>query len=389
MRFLALTPLALVLAQVVAATPAPTARATAQPSEKPPARGVLRVIGAGGAAGEGSSFTDTGLVDGLAEGSEAPADAPSPRAPGGTLAGRPFTPTAVVLTDDLDGVHRLHLLEGVGPTDCGAILPSPRARGLVLAACGPVCPDGRHFGSTPATPATGARARYVGLPSTAPDGARLELTLDGLDTARRRARGRLSYRAGDGSAVEGEFVALTCVSKQRRRAAPAPLHGLDWGRAPVAADALPDEPLAAVLAGHPFTPAAVRLVPRGYEPGWELVFYADAGARPCDPPETRLAGPTATDGLVIRLAEDQLAPGTVVRSRSYLAGPRDRGTTVLLFWDEPELGAAAVHSENRNLTLAIDAVDRTAGTVRGRIYLAFEDGGRSFFVGAFTAALCP
>lgn len=208
--------------------------------------------------------------------------------------------------------------------------------------------------------------------------------------------GTIDVRSADGSsALRGPFVGEYCPTKAIARAHPEPLAGVAWTDAPIASDALPSTPIAAVFAGSPSTVAHVVLRDR------DLVFYREDLPDPCDEPESGGWVTSYDDAGAIRSrtgARSRVDYVDVALVDAPIVGRTIRGSKPFAEHDANAIRAASLHlfeadgyrsftyEQRFTAALQFDTVDDVRAT--GRIVLALGDSGRSMIVGRFDAKRC-
>jgi hypothetical protein len=212
-----------------------------------------------------------------------------------------------------------------------------------------------------------------------PKEVRLSVTLESIDAVTHTARGRIDWAADDDSAVSGPFEATYCVSKAKAISGAPSAHGLAWSMAPVAVRAIPHGNVEGMVAGNPFRAAFVNVI--GYESvphedhsfQGELNFFAEKPGNSCTD-----TGRAVTDGITLFFKKPTFGVGAVSLNGRPLVKWREPGSSQITLDD----------GHQGNLTLVFDSVNRPKHSVKGRIYLAIDDKGKSLLVGQLDAVYC-
>jgi hypothetical protein len=327
--------------------------------------------------------------------------APPHTAPKGTIGGKTFAPDTVLLLENSDGAklvfsqrepkrERWRCEEPLGDTKLEVSLYRAIPDWVPSRA---VEAELRDFGTS-------------GFDSSESPAGTARIVLSKKDPGEFALAGSIELASSDGTwKLAGEFVGEYCPTKAVERETPAPLSGMPWGLGAVAADALPRDQLAAVIAGHP-SPIAhvtVRDVERDGQRRTELVFFAESPPEPC---AARPAGGGLTtyadDGSI---ASRDVAPFRIDSFRIELAGTLAAGDRLSGTYDgsdadaraqiaDADLGVFEPDGYRRwkywQYYSAARAVDQLTNQRRyARVYLALPDDGRSMLVGAFEAKRCP
>jgi hypothetical protein len=292
----------------------------------------------------------------------------------GRLHGRPFSPLKVVLVDG--GDHQiLQFSTEVGAPCDRAMEEYVELSSLTTTRVVPLFAAGK--------PVTLETHNLVVMHTGAPIGERtrdlkLVLTLETIDAAARKARGRIDWAADDDSALHGAFEATYCATKSQSRSAAAPANGAEWSLSPPSAT-IPHAAATGNLGGNAFHAAHVNLIAydsMARDDAWfheELNFFAEKPAQPCID-----AARAQSDGFTV-----------IFKSAKVKAGPVEPSGRTIVRWREPATSYMTVDDHNGSkVTLLFDAVDRARKSVRGRIYLAVDDAGKSLLVGGFNATYC-
>jgi hypothetical protein len=340
---------------------------------------------------------------GAARGSGGPAT-PRHVAPAGTIGGKPFAPTVVVLAETSDG-GRLGLYAAT------AVELRDRQR----------CDEPIGSASTFEITKYEAIADWkIGAPVTSqldgwsatgvdwnakPKGA-AKITLSKKDPKTFTVAGTIEME-GDGWKLVGPFEGDYCPTKSRPRGdKPEPLAGAPWTMAPIpAAAAPPQAPIEAIVAGEPAKIAHVTLREVPYHDGTKrqrFIFYTAMPPEPCaarpDGSRSRLysgdkllATETAAfriDNFSLDLTAAPVAGAALVGNYHHDHGEKkDQIVDADLQVFEPDGARAWRYAQYFSAALAVDGVTDTE--VRARVQLSLPDQGKSALVGAFTAKRCP
>ena len=322
-------------------------------------------------------------------------------APKGTIAGKPFAPTVVLLTDSSDG-GRLGLYAATAETI--------RDR----APCAEPMGSGSTFEISKYHPIADWQ---VGKPLTSELGDWSATGVDGNAKPRGTAKVTLSKKdpktlavegtleiTGDGWSLTGPFKGDYCPTKVVARENPAPLAGRAWTMAPVAAADVPTTPIEAIVAGVPAKIAHVTVREVTYHDGTKrqrFVFYTAKPPQPCSArPDGGHARVYAHGKLVSEdkaafqidnFSLDLMAPPVAgaTLAGNYQIDPekRDQIVDADLQVFEPDGYRSWRYAQYYSAALAVDAV--TATDVRAHVQLSLPDQGKSMLVGSFAATRCP
>lgn len=343
----------------------------------------------GGAAANASDKTSTGGDESSAR--------PRVSAPEGLAAGEPFAPDLVMLLEDgRHGRFSFHV-QGKRAADrllCQEPLGSASVAELTAIRDQDEWPVGAAT-ELPLDRFSGSMIEYGAKPT-----GTARLTLREKNVATFELAGDVEIQSPDGRwKLAGPFRGEYCPSKIRIRETAEPIHGLAWTMDAVEPGDLPASPVAAVLAGVPAEIAHVSLRETQDDKGprHELLFFTSK------PPEDCAARPTGGRSAVYikgKLAK-RTGPGFVAdsftvrlvappRPDTRASGGHDRTEQIdsgMVHWFEPDETRTALYAQYFSAAIAIDALDEK--TVRGRVYLATKDSGKSMLVGAFTGVRCP
>ncbi|MFO0551748.1 MAG: hypothetical protein U0271_25405 [Polyangiaceae bacterium] len=254
-----------------------------------------------------------------------------------------------------------------------------------------------------------------------------KVTITKRDAATLSFEGTIEVASEDGTwKLAGPIAGEYCPTKAVRREKATPLLGRDWTLDPVAAKDLPAEPAQGVFAGMAAKPIALATVrdAKKYDGSrrFEFVFYPETRRDPCAERPYRestprewldsfaidlpIASPSAAPGEgagsssarpvasaaasaapaapPIQLVAGAVFSGHYSTSMSAAEGPMDN---VDLRAFEPDGYRSWTYSQYYSVALALDAVDDKV--VKGRVYLALPDNGKSMVVGGFEAVRCP
>ncbi|MBA3459854.1 MAG: hypothetical protein H0T46_07825 [Deltaproteobacteria bacterium] len=328
---------------------------------------------------------------------------PRHTAPSGTIAGKPFAPTVVMLLENSDGGK----LGFYSTTDrelrdrqrCEE--PMGSASTFELTKYEPI--TDWQIGKAIASEASGWGA--TGVDWNAKPKATAKVTLSKKDPTSFTVAGTIEI-AGDGWNLTGPFQGDYCPTKSvKREDKPAPLAGQPWTMAPVAATAPPKTPLEAIAAGAAAKIAHVTLREVPYHDGTKrqrFVFYTAMPPQPCmarpegghmrvyshdelvaaDKPTVRI------DNFSLDLTAVPIAGAALTGNYHHKHGEkRDQIIDADLQVFEPDGYRGWRYSQYYSAALAIDSVSDTE--VQARVVLSLPDDGSSMLVGAFTAKRCP
>jgi hypothetical protein len=342
---------------------------------------------------------------GSGEGVPGAPDAPRPAThtvPKGTIAGKPFAPTHVLLVETSDGgklgfyaaseqaAHdRFRCEEPMGSDSAFELTKYHRTADWIV-------------GQTLESDLDAWSATSVDG-STPPKGT-ARVTLSVKDPKSFKVAGKIEIK-GDGWDFTGPFAGEYCPTKAVERAKPEPLAGMEWTMAPVDPAKLPTTPLAAVVAGAPASIAHVTLRQVPYHDGsvrQRLIFYAGKPPDPCAPRPEGGHGRVYSFGKLVKVDKpafqidsfsiDLVAPpaagATLAGNYHHEHGEKkDQIIDADLQVFEPDGYRSWQYSQYYSAAMAIDAVTDTE--VKARVYLALPDQGKSMLAGAFTATRCP
>ncbi len=324
------------------------------------------------------------------------------KAPSGTIAGKPFAPTHVLLLESSDGAK------------LGFYAVSERGRQNRQRCDEPMGSDSElelataylpladwQAGKTVELPLKDWSATGVEWNAEPPGSARVTLTVKDAKTF--KIAGTIELAGGDWK-LSGPFDGEYCPTKVFARDKPEPVNGMAWTLEPVDPGKLPATPAQAIIAGTPAKIAHVtaRQVQRHDGPRHELVFLAGAPAEPCaERPRggrmdvysqgkrvSREQAASRHDSFSIDLAAEPAAGAALTGNYHHQHGDnRTQITSADLQAFEPDGTRSWTYGQYFSAALAIDAV--TDRELRGRVYLALPDQGKSTVVGAFTAIRCP
>jgi hypothetical protein len=328
---------------------------------------------------------------------------PRHTAPSGTIAGKPFAPTVVLLLDNSDGGK----LGFYAATDrelrdrqrCEE--PMGSASTFELEKYEPIADW--QVGKAITSEAGGWGA--TGVDWNAKPKATAKVTLSKRDPASFTVAGTIEI-AGDGWNLTGPFQGEYCPTKAVKRAdKPAPLAGQPWTMAPVAATAPPKTPLEAIAAGTPAKIAHVTLREVPYHDGTKrqrFVFYTAMPPEPCmtrpegghlrvyshDELVTADKPPLQIDSFSLDLTALPVAGAALTGNYHHQHGEkRDQIIDADLQVFEPDGFRGWRYSQYYSAALAVDGVTDTE--VQARIVLSLPDDGKSMLAGSFTAKRCP
>jgi len=296
----------------------------------------------------------------------------------GSLVGRPFVAKKGVLRRIAGGGDTLTFWDAVSGDRCEHQLALDGALFLELA----WRRDAQPFAVDRVYSETELLAIYPtgGAVDRAPE--RVKLVVDQIDEAGALVRGRLDVSADDGTAYSGSFEAAYCPDGVVPRARGGTIAGVSWGEPP-AAKALPEAVATAEIGG---TPAPI--------------VHAVAGRLP-DFPDSPLFLDLFTTEPPARCA---LHIGSGVGAAGFLfaLGVRPARGDVLEYHGTRESDAVPPVYAKLNVRpnesdpftshgdgdaiVVVDEIDRSR--VRGRVYAAFRDPGKSMVVGSFDAPIC-
>lgn len=338
--------------------------------------------------------TDKAPVEG--PGGTPAAPAPPALRPIGAANGQPFAPQAALLMQESSGTQTLHFFDQPSEATCREPFP-----GRVVTRFGFIAsPEKPYAAGGTYTQADGVRLYFDLGGASPPEEYEVEIKLTETDAASNRLRGTIRYSGADGTKLDGEFTGDYCPTKAQVRTETQPIHGLDWTMEAVAPDTLPEAPAQGVLAGLPFTPAFVNI--QTDTPYTTLYFYAEKPPDPCARPArgrvtTRIGGVKVDEkssGVRIDTFLVQLPDPAVLKTGGRLAAryadpeARKLGRASILFY-EADGNRSVLYSQFYSLALAVDEAEAGAETVRGRVFAAVRDSGKSMVVGRFEAHRCP
>ena len=330
-----------------------------------------------------------------------PKPAASHHVPAGTVAGKPFAPTHVLLLEGSDGaklgLYAVSARERDNRQRCEEPMGNDSEFEITLYR--PIAdwqvgkPVDSELGSWSAT----------GVDWNARPKGTAKVTLTVKDAKTFKMAGTIEL-AGDGWKLSGPFDGEYCPTKVFARETPEPVNGMAWTLDPVDPAKLPTTPLQAIVAGTPTKLAHVtaRPVQRHDGPRHELVFLAGAPAEPCaERPRggrldvysggklvSREQAASRIDSFSIDLAAEPAAGAALAGNYHHEHGDRRQQiTSADLQAFEPDGTRSWTYGQYFSAALAIDEV--TDKELRGRVYLALPDQGKSTVVGAFTATRCP
>lgn len=326
-------------------------------------------------------------------------------APSGTIGGKPFAPTVVMLLESSDGGKlgffaatatelrdRQRCAEPVGSATTFAL-----SKYEAIAAWQVDKPITSQLGDWSAT----------GVDWNAKPKGTAKVTLAKKDPKTFTVAGTIEI-AGDGWQLAGPFEGDYCPTKAVPRgdaSAPAPLGGKPWALAPITAAALPATPIEAIVAGGPAKIVHVTLREVPYHDGTKrqrFIFYTAMPPQPCAERPDGSHGRTysgdklvGSDSAAFQIDNFSLDLTAVPTAGAALAGnyhhehgeKRDQIADADLQVFEPDGYRSWRYAQYFSAALAVDGVTETA--VRARVQLSLPDQGKSMLVGAFTAKRCP
>lgn len=322
-------------------------------------------------------------------------------APTGTLAGKPFSPDVVIL------------VQNGGAMTLGLYQRKEREKKRERWRCEDPLGDVERqvtFARKAEDWKPGAKlsiepGEWVPGDGAATGAATPTISISKTDVLQLSVEGSLELTSPDGAyKVSGPFKGDFCPTKVVPRESPPPLSGLPWSLDPVAPEKIPDVPLTAIVAGAPATPvhATIRERERLGKRVTEIDFYRDKPKDPCmerprggwltsygdDGRITSRQGPTASiDSFALYLPSSPKAGDALV---GFKTGDKEQASAILdadLQVFEPDLYRSWTYSQYYSAALSIEAADDSS--VRGRVYLAVPDSGKSQLVGRFEAKRCP
>lgn len=316
------------------------------------------------------------------------------KVPHGTIAGKPFAPNLIALLENSDGgklgLYQMPADRLAARKRCDEPMGSSSEAEMTLYRPIPdwttSVPVEVELGDWAATGVDGS--------ARTPGKARIKLTEK--DAATFRIAGQLELQSQDGSwSLVGPFEGDYCPTKvvTRDDGKLPPLAGVAWTRERVDPDTLPSTPVAAIIAGAPAPIAHVQYRTMTVNDGGEhrrprLIFFTQSPPDPCSPMPEFEGADYRSDYMHVTLAADPVA-GARLAGRNQPGGI-DEGQDVTDVWEyaqEPDGTRAWFYSQYYSSSVAIDSIDDRE--VKGRVYIAVPDAGRSMIVGAFTAVRCP
>ncbi len=322
--------------------------------------------------------------------------------PSGTIGGKPFKPTVVLLLDNSDGGKLAFLaLDEEDARDRRRCEDEPMPEFELTKyhkieewqVGKPVESELGDWGAT-------------GVDWNAKPKGTAKVTLSKKDPRTFELAGTIEIK-GDGWDFSGPFTGEYCPTKSiERPEPPPPMAGTEWTLAPVAVDKAPAAPLQAIIAGQaaaPITHVSVREV--GYHDGTRrqrLVFWASQPPDPCSPPPSgghgriysfgklvKVEGPEfQIDYFTLDLKDPPAAGAALVGNYHHQHGEKkDQILDAALHVFEPDGWRGWMYSQYFSAALAWDKVDDKQASAR--VYLAVPDSGKSILAGSFTATRCP
>ena len=243
-----------------------------------------------------------------------------------------------------------------------------------------------------------------GVNRTPPSESRAEelsFRLDELDGPGNRAVGNFTWRQSERNHVVSDFEADYCPTKVVPREYVEPINRLSWGTSLVLPARVPPFPLEGTLAGLPFEPHHITLL-HGPERA-DLVLFNGPVSDPCQGPiSNEFADDVATNPAWPGWQGEERPPDyfhleirelSMVTSTGFLAAQYDdrQGLGRLraeVRWFEPGGYRSTIWSVDWSAAVIFDHVYPDRGTVLGRVYLAFDDPGKSFALGTFQGTYC-
>ena len=364
-----------------------------------------------GSSTQGRTGPTPTLMTGTAPSDEPPAPGRTPpssdrvaaphRAPAGTLAGKPFSPDVVLLVQH-GGAMTLGLYQRA---DRDKKRERWRCEEPVGEAERQVTFARKVEDWKAGTKLSIEPDEWVVGDGSAKSSANVTLSIARVDAALLSFEGAIELTSTDGAyAVRGPIKGEYCPTKALPRESPPPLSGMPWTLDGVSPAKIPDVPLTAIIAGAPATPAhaTIRERDRLGKRVTEIDLYRDAPREPCaERPRGGWLTSYGDDGRI----NSREGPTFAIDSFAlYLPGPPKAGDELagLTRGDKEETGAILgadlqvfeadgyrswTYSQYFSAALSIEAADDKV--VRGRVFLALPDEGKSQLVGRFEAKRCP
>ncbi|HET6610836.1 MAG TPA: hypothetical protein VFG83_02555 [Kofleriaceae bacterium] len=228
--------------------------------------------------------------------------------------------------------------------------------------------------------------------------ARARAMITAVDAKTFKASGVIEISGEKGWALAGTFTGDYCYAFEKPRPNPKPVGQMAWTMNPVDPATIPAAPLAAVIAGLPAQIKYAQVSDYNRD-GFALRFFNHKPQERCvgfidtafHSTGEKLEGPTEkAESFDVFFRKTEPKAGTTFKTNEDLADERGgfKGTGLTaakVRWFEPA-GQRMDESGDFNVALAIEQV--TDEAVSGRLYLAFDDVGKSQLVGQFSAVRC-
>jgi hypothetical protein len=231
------------------------------------------------------------------------------------------------------------------------------------------------------------------------------ITIAKRDAATFRVEGSIELSSDDGAfKLSGPFAGDYCPMKGVARETPEPLAGMAWSLDPMSPDKVVKTPIASIIAGEPAPIAhvTVRERKRLDKLVTEIVFFRDM---PPDACSERPAGGWMTtykdDGRIAmrdgpKFRDDSFAIylAAAPKAGDKIAGMKNGSKEDAKDIVDADLQAFEAdgyrswsYAQYFSAALVVDEADDKA--MKGRVYLALPDIGKSELAGAFSAVRCP
>jgi hypothetical protein len=354
----------------------------------------------GGAKKQTAAHTPTHESD--AKPATARAGLPRHTAPSGTIAGKPFAPTVVVMAESSDGGKLGFYAATERELRDRQRCEEPMGSASTFELTKYEAINDWQVGKTITSETSGWGA--TGVDWNAKPKVTAKVTLSKKDATSFTVAGTIEI-AGDGWNLTGPFQGDYCPTKSvKRDDKPAPLASQRWAMAPVTA-APPKTPIESIVAGTPGKIVHVTLREVPYHDGTKrqrFVFYTAMPPEPCTArPEgghgrvyshdelISVDKPAfQTDNFSLDLTAVPVAGTTLTGNYHHEHGEkRDQIIDADLQVFEPDGFRSWRYAQYYSAALAIDSVTDTE--VHARVVLSLPDDGKSMLAGAFTAKRCP
>ncbi|OIP44958.1 MAG: hypothetical protein AUK47_00075 [Deltaproteobacteria bacterium CG2_30_63_29] len=239
---------------------------------------------------------------------------------------------------------------------------------------------------------------YWGMADLAyPSEYEMSVVVDKIDLEQGVATGHIDFKA-ENTTFSGPFSADYCPTRQKDRATADPIAGMAWSMTPVEPTSIADTPAEAVLFGAPFAVAHANL--RKSYGSRELNVF---GAMPQNPCVGRPGGWSRDNGTEWKREGSEVDVFSILFRNEALQPTAGLAGSYLEGRDTPYAGGdyasqaclveadgvrSGCYVQYQNMSFVLDEVDGAAKTFKARVYLAFDDSGKSFLVGAVKGVLC-